>query len=159
MARSSEPPGFSRKRKVLFNPKTRPERMLNMGRRFMEAERYDDALEFFARCEARAEVERIVWIATERGDAPLLLRAKVVLKEAATEAELTKVARAAEAAGRLSMALVAWVKAGREDEVERIRARMAHMVPAQSADGAAAEVDGGGQDAGPGAASEPDEGR
>ncbi|MDP6439246.1 MAG: hypothetical protein QGH74_06410 [Candidatus Brocadiia bacterium] len=124
MAKSNELPGFREKRKVLFGPKTSPKQMRDMGVRFMEAERYDDALEFFARTEAKADVKEIVRIAMDRGDTPLLLRARLVLGETPAEKELLACARKAEAAGRKSMAVVAYSKAGNEEEAERLRAEI-----------------------------------
>ena len=124
MARSTELPGFRDKRKVLFGQKVTPEQRLAMGRRFAEAERFDDALEFFARTDAEQDVRRIAEKAVQRGDTALLLRAKVVLKEAPTAEELADAARAAERAGKLSMAYMAHVKAGNQAEAERLRAQL-----------------------------------
>ena len=125
MAKSQELPGFERKRRILFGHRTSPEQMRETGRRFAAQERYDDALEFLSRTEARADVEEIARIAMERGDTALLLRAKAVLKEAATEAELNAVAARAEELGRLSDAHVAHLKAGHEAEAERVRQEIA----------------------------------
>lgn len=129
MPKPKELPSFAGKRKMLFSGKTPAEQMLQVGRRFVEAERYDDALEFFARTEAQDEVRGIVQLAINRGDAGLLLRAKVVLKEQPTEQELTTVARNAEAAGMNSMALTAHQKAGHEEEVDRLRDQMGIVPP------------------------------
>ncbi len=90
----------------------------------MAAERYDDALEFFERTDARTEVQEIARVALERGDTPLFLRAKVVLKEQPTEQELSALARNAEAAGRKSMAYLAHLKAGHQQEAEGLQAEM-----------------------------------
>ena len=125
MAKSDRLPGFRDKRRVLFGRKTAAEQMREAGGQFMQAERYDDALEFFARCDAESQVQQIARIAVERGDTPLLLRARVVLKEQPTQEELVAVARKAKAAGRKSMARLAYLKAGLEQEAERLGAELA----------------------------------
>jgi len=125
MSKSQELPGFWEKRKILFGPKTTPETMRQTGRRFMEAGRLDDALEFLERTDASDEVRQILRVAQERGDTALFLRAKKALREEPTEEELLAIARAAQAAGRLSMACVALVKAGRQEEAERLRGELA----------------------------------
>ena len=124
MAKRNELPSFLEKRKILFGRKTAAQEIMEAGRQFMEAERFDDALEFFERTEATQEVQKIARLAVERGDTPLFLRAKVVLKEEPTEQELDILARNAEAAGRSSMALIAHLKAGHKEQAERLRAEM-----------------------------------
>ena len=124
MAKLNELPGFRKKRKTLFGSKTSAGQMLETGREFMQAERFDEALEFFSRAGATQEVEQIAGLAAERGDIALFLRARVVLNEEPTEEELEAVARNAEAAGRRSMALTAYLKAGRMEQAERLRAEM-----------------------------------
>jgi len=120
MAKSDTLPGFSDKRAALFGGKVKPEHRREVGMRFMEAERYDDALEFLSRADAEDEVRKIAAIAVERGDTPLFLRAKVVLKEEPAQQELVALARKAEAAGRPSMAKVAYLKAGLQEEADRL---------------------------------------
>jgi len=125
MSRSQDLPGFWQKRKMLFGPRTTPQTMLETGKRFMAAGRLDDALEFFARTTASDEVRQIVRMAQERGDTALFLRAKRVLKEEPTDEELVAIARAAEAAGCKFMAYVALLKAGHQEEADRLRAELA----------------------------------
>jgi hypothetical protein len=121
MAGSNDLPSFREKRKTLFGEKTREEEMRQTGTQFMEAGQYDDALEFFARCDAAGKVREILERAKQEGNTPLYLRAKVVLGEAAEEDELRELARAAHDAGRPSMALVAYEKAGMEERAEELR--------------------------------------
>ena len=128
MAKQDQLPDFRNKRKVLFGSKTSAQQMLETGRAFMEAERFYDALEFFSRAEATQEVRRIAVLAADRGDIALFLRAKVVLKEPPMEKELEAVAHNAEDAGLRSMALTAYVKAGRAEQAERLRVEMG-LVP------------------------------
>ena len=122
--KEGELPGFTQKRRLLFSSKTTPQQMRETGRLFLEAERYDDALEFFERTEAAQEVRQIAQFALDRGDTALLLRAKKILKEKPTEEELSAVARNALAAGKKSMAYVAHQKAGHAEEADRLRAEL-----------------------------------
>jgi len=124
VAKKPELPGFREKRRILFGEKTTPEQMRNTGRLFMEVERYDEALDFFERTDAEAEVREIAGVAFERGDVPLFLRAKLILKEQPTEQELSAIARTAESAGRRSMAYVAHLKAGHTEQAERLRTEL-----------------------------------
>jgi hypothetical protein len=124
VASKKELPDFQEKRRILFGPKTTPAALRETGRLFMHAERYDDALEFFSRTDAADEVRKIAQIALTRGDTSLFLRAKRVLKEKATEEELSAVARNALAAGRKPMAYVALLKAGHAEEAEKLRAEL-----------------------------------
>ncbi len=124
MAKSQDLPGFREKRKILFGKKTSPEQLREAGRRFSAAGRYDDALEFFTKTEADQEVREIVRLAVEQGDTPLFLRAKLVLGETPTEQEFSALARVAEASGRKSVAYVAYLKAGRQEEAERLRSEL-----------------------------------
>jgi hypothetical protein len=129
MAKSQELPAFEQKRKVLFGPKTAPEELREVGRRFMDKERFDDALEFFARCEAQNEVRKVAHIALERGDTSLFLRAKVVLREEATKDEFLRLAKTAEQSGKAAMAALAYRKAGDEETADRLLAEAMGLVP------------------------------
>lgn len=123
MAKDDELPGFYEKRKILFNEKTSEEKMRETGRQFFEAERYDDALEFFARSEAPDLVKQIVEITLERGDTPLFLRAKRVLKEKVSDEEWKTLAQNALDAGCPSKAYVAYLKSGREEKAKELKAK------------------------------------
>ncbi len=125
MSNDDELLDFHAKRKVLFGEKTSPEKLREVGRQFMEAERYDDALEFFQRAEAEDLTRRIAEAAMEAGNTPLYMRAKKVLAEKITEEEWTSLAAAAEEAGLYSAALLAHRQAGHEREV----ARLEELVP------------------------------
>jgi hypothetical protein len=121
MAKTSQLPGFAEKRKILFGSRTSPEKMRETGERFMEARRFDDALEFFARCEANDRVRRVAAHAMDTGDTALFMRAKRVLREEATEAEWTELAATAERLRKPMMAYVAHRQAGHEEEAARLR--------------------------------------
>jgi hypothetical protein len=129
MARKQDLPGFYEKRKLLFSEKARPEDLREAGRQFMEAERYDDALEFFERCDADDLARQIAERAMERGNTPLYMRAKRVLGEEISDGEWRGLAQSAERAGRLSMAYVARQKAGDEEEAARLKVQLAEAAP------------------------------
>ncbi|MFO8008212.1 MAG: hypothetical protein R6V05_10800 [Candidatus Brocadiia bacterium] len=120
-------PDFRHKRKVLFGEKTSREELREMGSRFMEHQRYDDALEFFQRAEAQDLVRQIVRRAIESGNTPLLMRAKKILEEDVAEEEWNEVGQAAEQAGLFSAAHLAHRQAGHEGEAERLRRKMAEV--------------------------------
>jgi len=123
MAQKQKLPGFYQKRKVLFGAKTTPQTMRETGRLLMDAGRHDDALELFERCAAEDLTRQIAAGAMSAGDVPLFMRAKKVLKEAITEEEWTRLAANAEKAGAYSMAYVAHLKAGHEEEALRLLPR------------------------------------
>jgi hypothetical protein len=125
MAKSDDYPGLTRKRKILFSPKTQPEKMLATGQQFMEAGRYDDALEFFQRAEAHDLTRRIAEDAMQAGNTPLYMRAKKVLGEDISEDEWNTLAETAERAGMFSAAWLAHSQAGHAEEAARLRDRMA----------------------------------
>jgi hypothetical protein len=131
MAKKRDLPGFIEKRKILFGAKTSPQKMREAGEQFMDAERYDDALEFFERCDARDLARTVADRAMSAGNVPLYMRAKRVMEEPIEDAEWARLADAAEQQGRPSMALVAHLKAGNESEAERLR----RLLPSQSPPG------------------------
>ncbi len=116
-----ELPDFYEKRDILFGDNTTEEEMRSTGEQFMRAGRYDDALEFFARCEANDLVREIIEEVKERGDTPVFLRAKRVLDEETEEAEWEELASNALEHGSPSKAYVAKLKAGKEEEAEQLK--------------------------------------
>jgi len=127
MAKKQDLPGFYEKRKILFGAKTTPEKMRQTGKLFMDAERYDDALEFFQRVEADELTREIARVAMEGGNVPLYMRAKKVLGEQISEQEWSRLAANAEKAGVYSGARMAHLKAGHEEEAARIAAIMPRL--------------------------------
>jgi len=121
MTKKRDLQGFRAKRKLLFGAKTSPERMREAGEMFMAAERYDDALEFFARCEGHEPTRKIAGLAMEAGNVALYMRAMRILGEEITEGQWTQLAANAERAGAFTMAHVAHRKAGHEEEAARLR--------------------------------------
>jgi hypothetical protein len=128
MAKKRDLPGFAEKRKILFGAKTTPEKLRETGEQFLEAERYDDALEFFQRCDAADLARQVADRAMSAGNVPLYMRAKRVLGEPVEDGEWKGLAAAAEGQGRLSMAYVAQLKAGNGSEAERLKQKL----PSQS---------------------------
>ncbi len=120
MASSEDLPTFREKRDILFGDDTTDEKMRETGKLYMEAEQYDDALEFFARCEADDLVRNIAQLAVDQGDAALYLRSKVVLEEEADSDVLIDIAESAKEKNRASMARVAYQKAGNEEKAEEL---------------------------------------
>jgi len=138
MAKSGQLPGFFEKRKILFGKKTSAERIREAGVGFMEAERYDDALEFLARCGAMDLVRKIADIALQRGDTPLFMRAKRILTEPTSEQEWDTLARNALDAGMIANAYVAMRQAGKQEQAEELKRQ---MPGAQTAEQSAPDAD------------------
>ncbi len=127
MAKQDELLNFEKKRKVLFGEKTSDQEMFETGCEFMEAERFDDALEFFDRTEAEGVEDKIREIAErarENGNSPLFLRAKTVLGETATEDELEEIAQTALSKDCPTMALTAYKKGGMEEKAETLESQL-----------------------------------
>ena len=124
MAKKNELPGFVKKRKILFGEKVSPEQRRTTGIEFMEAGRYDDALEFFARADAGEYVRKIANIAREEGNVPIYLRAKGVLEEKPEQDDFEELAGKALEKNRPSMAVVAYQKAGLEEQADRLRSEV-----------------------------------
>ncbi len=120
MGKNDDLPDFHAKRKILFGDKTSDEQLRETGQQFMEAERYDDALEFFQRAEADDLARQVARRAMERGNTPLYMRAKRVLGEPISEDEWVELARSAERAELYTVARLAYQKAGRTQEAERL---------------------------------------
>jgi hypothetical protein len=135
MVQKRELPGFYPKRKLLFGAKTSRERLREMGEAFMDAGRYDDALEFFGQCGAEQPARKIAELAMQAGNVPLYMRAKRVLAEQISEEEWTQIAAHAERAGAFSMAYVAHSKAGHEEEAARVRRLVPGMEAEEEAQG------------------------
>ena len=124
MAKNDELPSFGKKRDILFSERSSEERLRETGQKYLDAERYYDALEFFDRAEADDLVREVAEIALEAGDAPLYMRAKKVLGEKVTEQEWLALAEKAEEKGMLSAARLGYERAGREEKAASIEQRM-----------------------------------
>ena len=134
MAKKRDLPGFYEERKLLFDPKASADRKRRAGEAFMEAGRYDEALDFFERCGATDQVRQVAAKALAAGNTPLFMRAKRILREEVTDREWSQVAAAAEHRGAYTMAYVAHLKAGHEQEAARLR-ELAHQMDSQAASG------------------------
>ena len=124
MAKRDELPGFKEKREILFGKRSSPQKMLETGIKFMEAERYDDALEFFSQVEADELVRKIADVALKSGDTSLYMRAKKVLGEEITQQQWDTLAFNALHQGSVSKAYVAKLEAGKQEEAEGLKAQM-----------------------------------
>jgi len=122
-------PGFEAKRRILFGAKTTEEKMRSTGEQFMEAGHYDDALEFFQRCNAEELTREIARRAMDAGNTPLYMRAKRVLQEDITEDEWNRLAKRAEDSGMHIAAHLAHQQAGHEEEAARLRELMPRLQP------------------------------
>jgi len=129
MAERRELPSFRDKRRVLFSERTPSERMRQTGQAFMEAGRYDDALEFFQRCGADDLTRQVAERAMGAGDTALYMRAKKILKEDISDGEWTRLAVRAEEVGAYSLAYLAHLRAGHDDEVARLLPLVPGMRP------------------------------
>lgn len=129
MAKDSNLPGFYEKRKLRFSTKLSPAKRHQTAEAFVQAGRFDEALDLLARPDSADFVRRIANLAFEAGNVPLFMRAKKMLGVSITDEEWTRLARTAEAAGRPSMALVAHLKAGHQDEAARLRALIESLAP------------------------------
>jgi hypothetical protein len=139
-------PGFETKRKILFGEKTSDEEMRETGKQFMDAEHYDDALEFFQRCEAGDLTREIARRAMDDGNTPLYMRAKRVLEEDISEDEWNRLAQNAENSGKYTAAHLAHKQAGHEEEAARLRELMPGVQPqADQSEGTDQESDGPGE--------------
>ncbi len=132
MPKKGQLPGFYEKRALLFSKKASPEKTKQLGKQFMDAGRFDDALEFFARAKAEDMVREIARTALDTGDAPLYMRARKILGDDAKEAEWNKLADNAVKHGRFAMAYVAKLKAGKPEEAEQFLARIPTVEPPES---------------------------
>ena len=124
MAKRDELPGFKEKREILFGKKSNPQKMRDTGIKFMQAERYDDALEFFAQAKADDLAREIADVALQNGDAPLYMRAKKVLAETITQEQWDTLALNALRQDSPSKAYLARLKGGRQEEAERLKTQM-----------------------------------
>ncbi len=117
-------PDFYEKRRVLYNDDVPVEEVIAMGRRFMEAEMYNDALEFFERGRSDEDTRRVAEAAMELGDTAIWLRCKRILREEPDEESLRAIAKRAEAQGKFMFAIEAYRRLGEEEQIERLRAAL-----------------------------------
>jgi hypothetical protein len=124
MANNEDLPEFRPKRKVLFGSKTSDEKLREMGREFMDAERYDDALEFFQQAEAHELAEQVARKAMDSGNVPLLMRARRVSGAETSPEEWSTAAHEAEQRGLYSAARLAYERADRPEDAQRVAEQM-----------------------------------
>ena len=119
---SADLPDFSTKREILYSDDVPVERVNEVGRQFMAAGLYNDALEFFDRSKSADDIQKVADIAFNEGDVAIWLRCKRILRQEPDEGSLEGIAGHAEAHGKLAFAIEAWRRLGKEEQVERLRA-------------------------------------
>ena len=124
-----ELPGFTSKRKILFSPRSTPQDLVRVGKEFLEAEYYDDALEFFTRAGAADEVRAVAEKAYEAADVPLFMRARKAIKESIAPEQWEHLAQANIKLGRFSMAQLAYNQAGMPEKAEQVKSMTASSAP------------------------------
>ncbi len=112
----------------MFGEKVDPELKRRTGDFFKDSERYDDALEFYARTQAETQIREIMDAAREDCNIPVFLRAKVVLGEKNPVEVLESLAQKALEQGRPSMAALAYQKAGLDEKAAAIRGNVLDTV-------------------------------
>src|SRR5947207_11890399 len=70
--RMAIPTNYIKKRDVLHAEKTSPQTLIQIGREFLAAERYSDALDFFEKAKDLSGLTEIKQLAVKLGDAFLL---------------------------------------------------------------------------------------
>ncbi len=95
---------YLEKRDILWNDKIPKETLSKHGRKFLEAERYSDALDFFERAMDEDGIRRIKDLAIKEGDAFLLGRIARMKPEWVSDDDWRATEKAAEAAGKPSFA-------------------------------------------------------
>ncbi|HOX39336.1 MAG TPA: hypothetical protein PL033_15250 [Candidatus Brocadiia bacterium] len=121
--------GFTQKRRQLYARSVSPEKLMRAGDDFLEAGRYDDALNFYHRAEAKDRIAKVAETAVARGDAALLLRARKLLGTAATPEELSETAAKALENGKPTLAMVAYERIGDKEKAKEIRAQLGLSPP------------------------------
>jgi len=113
-----------RKRKLLHDKSSTPDKLIGAGEAFLEAGRYYDAVDFFEKADARDRLAEMVEAAITEGDTALLLRVKKLLGEEPEPEELRRAALKATESGRSTMALVAYKRLGDRESARAIAAEL-----------------------------------
>ena len=121
-------PTFFAKRELLFNDDVPAATVNEVGQRFVAAERYNEALDFFEKSRNMEEVAKVAAIAFDNGDTAVWLRCKRMLGEEPDEGALQGLAERAEAQKKYMFAIEAWRRIGNEEQIERLRAALAAEV-------------------------------
>ena len=119
---SADLPDFSSKREILYSDDVPVEKVNEVGRQFMAAGLYNDALEFFDRSKSVDDVQKAADIAFKDGDVAIWLRCKRILRQEPDEASLEGIAAHAETHKKYAFAIEAWRRLGNDEQVARLRA-------------------------------------
>src|SRR5690242_15721524 len=98
------PTHYIKKRDTLHSEKSSAATLSQIGRDFLAAERFSDALDFFEKARDTENIKKIKNIALERGDTFLLARLDRFDRTLISTAEWEATAKKAESIGRGSMA-------------------------------------------------------
>jgi hypothetical protein len=98
------PTHYIKKRDTLHSEKTTKETLSKIGREFLAAERYSDALDFFEKAQDLNAVDEIKQFAIKSGDTFLLSRLDRFDRNMISRADWEAAAKKAAADGRESMA-------------------------------------------------------
>jgi hypothetical protein len=99
------PKNYIKRRDFLHSEKTSPSILSATGQEFFAQERYSDALDFFEKAKDMDGVQKIKRVALEHGDTFLLARLDRFDRTLVTREDWETAAKAAEAAGKASMAV------------------------------------------------------
>ena len=112
MAKESRPDP-NEKREILHSEKEIDYK--SYGDSYFDSEKYNDAIDFYARGECKEGLERIKSVAVGEGDYFLLKRLKKLIPETITEDDWKKLATSAESNGKTNFAAWAGEEWGKRD--------------------------------------------
>ena len=107
-------PGPLEKREILFSEKLDPQEKAQWGRRYLQAGKLMDALDFFLEAKSRPDLEKMRSLAIEEGDAFILRSIQRALPELVTEEHWQALGARAAALGKQAFA----EQAARSGEVQ-----------------------------------------
>lgn len=110
----SQLPNAIDRRNILYGDKTPKERLIQLGEAYLEADRWLDALEFFARAEHAPGLDRVREHAVASGDAFLAVRMEQLGCDPLAADQWAALGAKAEADGKHSFAATAQAHASPE---------------------------------------------
>ncbi|RMF93919.1 MAG: hypothetical protein D6734_08995 [Candidatus Schekmanbacteria bacterium] len=118
MANKNQFPDYSEKQKLLYGEDKNPALLNSYGERFLEAEMYDTALDFFIASENEERIRQLVDISIENGDFFIFKRAaSIVLDEEEIRKKAQLLAENAKKLGKELFAKKALELAQKKDSV------------------------------------------
>lgn len=113
-------PDQKQKQALLYKPDTKPQELINWGRKFQEAGWYRDAILFFTKAEDRQGLEGIRRQMIEEGDVFLFRQVLVGLDESASDDEWRQLGDRAMTLGKLQFAREAYRMIGDRKSIDKI---------------------------------------